>query len=229
MSTPRRFVKYVFESSYWLWTRIRHGELTNSHYEFLYTTHFGIAKSFYAGKRVLDIGCGPRGSLEWADVAAERVGLDPLVPVYRRLGIDRHQMTYVAAGSEEIPFADGHFDVVCSVNSLDHVDHLDRTICEIIRVLAPGGMFLLLTDVHPESTLCEPITLSWDVLARFQPALELLDERHYEKRFRSMGRSLREAPPFDHADPAPRHGILSARFRKRGAAPESESGAFMGP
>ena len=31
-----------------------------------------------------DIGCGPRGSLEWATMAAERVGLDP--PVNKYLG-----------------------------------------------------------------------------------------------------------------------------------------------
>ena len=43
----------------------------------LYCDHFGVDTDFYAGKRVLDVGCGPRGTLEWAEMAAERVGLDP--------------------------------------------------------------------------------------------------------------------------------------------------------
>lgn len=50
-----------------------------------------------AGRRVLDVGCGPRGSLEWADRARVRVGLDPLVDAYRELGVADHAMGYVAA------------------------------------------------------------------------------------------------------------------------------------
>ena len=65
---------------------------------------FDLEPSFYEGKRILDIGCGPCGSLEWADMAAERVGLDPLVPQSMELGAKKHEMTYVAAPSEKIPF-----------------------------------------------------------------------------------------------------------------------------
>ena len=67
---------------------------------------FGLDKRFFGDKRILDIGCGPRGSLEWADNATETVGADPLVGVYRRLGTDRHRMKYVEAGAERLPFPD---------------------------------------------------------------------------------------------------------------------------
>src|SRR5438105_4063844 len=107
-----------------------HGTLGNAHYEPLYTTAFGLDRGSYAGRRVLDIGCGPRGSLEWADIAAQRVGLDPLVPDYRKLGIDRHQMEYCAAPSHKIPFPDGHFDFVTCLNALDHVDDFEGTVAE---------------------------------------------------------------------------------------------------
>ena len=49
-------------------------------------------------------------------IAGERVGLDPLVPVYKKMGISKHSMKYVSAVSENIPFSDGYFDVVCSIN-----------------------------------------------------------------------------------------------------------------
>src|SRR5689334_15301113 len=62
--------------------------LTNEHYEKYYTTFFGLDHEFYRGKRVIDIGCGPRGSLEWADMTAERIGLDPLANEYLKLGAD---------------------------------------------------------------------------------------------------------------------------------------------
>jgi ubiquinone/menaquinone biosynthesis C-methylase UbiE len=41
-------------------------------------------------------------------------------------------------GAGQIPFPDAYFDVVCSLNSLDHVDDFDKVAAEIIRVLAPG-------------------------------------------------------------------------------------------
>jgi SAM-dependent methyltransferase len=100
----------------------------------LFTDLVGLDAGFYRGKAVLDIGCGPRGSLEWADEASRRVGLDPLADDYRELGTDAHAMDYVAAGSEAMPFGDGEFDVVATINSLDHVDDLGRTVAEIKRV-----------------------------------------------------------------------------------------------
>jgi hypothetical protein len=49
---------------HWL-VRVREeGELGNSSYERLFTESFGLTREDYAGKRVLDVGCGPRGSLE---------------------------------------------------------------------------------------------------------------------------------------------------------------------
>ena len=176
-----RIKKRKAEFNYWANVNKSEVKLTHKHYEYFYTEYFGLDKKFYRNLKILDIGCGPRGSLEWADEAAERVGLDPLVKRYKRLGIDQHKMQYVAARSEKIPFPDNHFDVVCSFNSLDHVDDLDQTIGEIIRVTKSGGLFLLLTDVKHKPTACEPISFSWDIIKTFYPAFEILSEKRYEK------------------------------------------------
>ena len=48
----------------------------NDHYKPFYTDFFGIDYSFYENKNILDIGCGPRGSLEWADNTKNRIGID---------------------------------------------------------------------------------------------------------------------------------------------------------
>lgn len=202
------------ELSYWRGCLEREGVLQNSWYHGFYTVHFGLSDDFYAGKRILDIGCGPRGSLEWADMTALRVGLDAIADDYRALGADRQKMIYLQAVAEAIPFPADHFDVVCSFNSLDHVDDLDAAIREIMRVLAPGGLFLLLTDLHDEPTVCEPSTFSWDIVARCAPPLEVLDERHYEKGERGMYTSITDAVPFDHNDARQRYGVLSVKFRK---------------
>ncbi|CAH2602779.1 Class I SAM-dependent methyltransferase [Rhodovastum atsumiense] len=163
---PRAFKRH-HELSYWNRRYLeQNGCLSNAHYEPLYTTVYGLRREDYAGKRVLDIGCGPRGSLEWADMTAERVGLDPLVAEYLKLGADRHRMRYVASGSENIPFPTGHFDIVTCLNALDHVDDLARTIREIGRVTKPGGCFLLSVEIDHPPTPTEPITIDDQALGK---------------------------------------------------------------
>ena len=206
------------ELAFWESRASQQGVLSNDHFAYFYTTHFGLDPAFYQDKSILDIGCGPRGSLEWATQARERVGLDPLADAYRRLGTDRHAMRYVACGAERIPFPDASFDIVCSLNSLDHVDDLDAVTAEIIRVLAPGGLFLLLTDIHRHPTILEPAAYSWDIVETFLPALEIIQQRHFEysawsaEGFGDIYQSLRRGVSYNHDDPTERYGILSARF-----------------
>jgi SAM-dependent methyltransferase len=195
------------ELAYWRDRQAEEGALSGPHYEWFYTSHFGLDRSFYAGLRVLDIGCGPRGSLEWADMASERVGLDPLADEYRALGIDRHAMSYVAAGAEAIPFPTAHFDVVSALNALDHVDDLDATIAEITRVTRSGGALLLVVEVEHDPTPTEPQSLGWDVLDRFGGFTVAWQKRN------AMGpqiySSLRADEPYREGS-----GLLSARLTR---------------
>ena len=202
------------ELAYWKGRKADEGTLSNDHYAAFYTSHFGLSAEDYAGKKVLDIGCGPRGSLEWADMATERIGLDPLAEQYKALGADAHKMRYVASGSETIPFADGHFDVLCSFNSLDHVDDLDKTIAEIKRVVKGGGLLLLLTDVNHDPTPAEPIEFSFDVVDKFVPAFEVLETRHYEKKAGGLYQSIDQDLRYDHDNAERRYGILSAKMQR---------------
>jgi lipopolysaccharide biosynthesis glycosyltransferase len=159
------------------WKRMyveRDGHLPNSHYEPLYTSVYGLQRKDYEAKRVLDIGCGPCGSLEWANMAAQRVGLDPLVPEYLNLGATKHKMEYVASRSENIPFPDGYFDIVTCLNALDHVDDLEVTIQEIKRVTKRHGLFLLSVEIdHPPSET-EPITIDDAALKKFGPEFDVV-------------------------------------------------------
>ena len=209
------------ELAYWEIRLKEQGRLSNEHYEYFYTTYFGLDKGFYRGKKVLDIGCGPRGSLEWAAGAGLRIGIDPLAEAYRRLGTGRHTMQYVACNAEFLPLLNATFDVVCSFNSLDHVDNLGKTIQEIIRVSAPGGIFLLLTDIHERPTVMEPSAFSWEIVNRFQPAFALLEQRQVEysafspEGYGDMYQSLQRGTPYNFEDARERDGILSAIFKMR--------------
>lgn len=98
---------------------------------------------------VLDIGCGPYGPyrLPGTDPGAFFVGVDPLptaepMPwVFRALG-------------EYLPFADGVFDRVIMVSSLDHMVRPLAALEEARRVLArPHGCLHVWTHIEPARKL----------------------------------------------------------------------------
>lgn len=164
-------------------TRLKREQWKRSdRYEYLYTEFFGLDKAFYSGKRILDIGCGPRGSLEWADMASIRVGLDPFAHDYRReFGTHDHNMLYVTARGERIPFEDECFDIVSSFMSLKHIIGVGEAINEITRVLAKDGVFLLHTSINFPPNNREPTTITWAHIEKFCQDMRLC-EAYYRKR-----------------------------------------------
>jgi len=89
--------------------------------------------------RVLDAGCGS-GGIAALLTAPEVVCVDQsaaAVEATSQRGLDALQ-----ADIEELPFADGSFDVVMSNWTLYHLPDLGRGVREIARVLRPGGRFV---------------------------------------------------------------------------------------
>jgi SAM-dependent methyltransferase len=186
-------------------------EQGRAHYEYFFTGFFGLTAEDYRGKAILDIGCGPRGSLEWAGMTRERVGLDPLVDKYRALCEGQQQMTYVCAPSEHIPFKNGSFDSVSSFNSLDHVDNVDATIAEMKRVTAPGGRILLIVEIGHAPTPTEPHFLDEHLADRFAPEFSCEDLRLFGVRDdHNLYGSMRDGIPFVKGA----EGILAARLQR---------------
>ena len=197
-------------------TAMTDGRLAGGDRKAFFMTHVELDRSFYAGKRILDVGCGPRGELDWAEMAAERVGLDPLAARYLELMPQeaRERMRYVEGVAERMPFADSAFDVVVSINSLDHVEDVGRAAEEIKRVLAPSGTFLLFTELGHRARLTEPQVFSWEILELFAPELEPVYERRFEDSGGGIDLSVERAEPYDESRP-PHPGVLVARLEKR--------------
>ena len=97
---------------------------------------------------VLDVGCGG-GFLSNRLAAAgySVVGID-LSPESLKVA-ERHDHTgtvrYQVADAYKLPFPDASFDVVTSMDFLEHVEDPARAIAEASRVLRPGGLFFFHT------------------------------------------------------------------------------------
>lgn len=206
-------LKSLNEMLFWRFKKMKEGRFTNHHYEEFFTRFFGLSTSDYQNKIVLDIGCGPRGSLEWATMTKRRIGLDPLANKYVKMEGKYHEMEYIQSGAEKMPFENGYFDIVASLNSLDHVDNLQQCIQEIKRVVKPGGLFLLISDIHSYPTLAEPSNFDWDIAASFTSDFDIEFEKHYEGS--NMYKSLRENIEFDHDNPKDRYGIIALKLRRK--------------
>ena len=100
----------------------------------------------FAGRRVLEIGCGAGGLLGWlAKEGARPIGLDPEPGQLGRARAAAPAVPLVAGVGEALPFASGSFDLVLCFNSLHHVPLALQwqAVAEAGRVLGPCGELLV--------------------------------------------------------------------------------------
>ena len=120
---------------------------------------------FLNDKIVADFGCGPRGSLCWAEMARERIGIDLLVDGYARFGISRHNIHYVRSTEAAIPLPSDHVDFLFTLNAMDHVNDFGGMMAECARILAPGGQLIASFNLDEPPTISEPQTLTEELVA----------------------------------------------------------------
>lgn len=92
--------------------------------------------------RLLNVGCGTGGF----NVVAEEAGLHPVgvdadaeavaICALRR---EKGGGGFVRAVAERLPFPDGAFDVVYCFSAIEHVESVEETVSEMVRVTRPGG------------------------------------------------------------------------------------------
>lgn len=110
--------------------------------------------------------------------------------------------------------------MISSINFQDHVDDVDQVLREMTRVLAPGGMILLMVEIHPRPTIAEPHALPWDLTTRFG-GLQVVEQLHLAKPADGTGYSGAHLP-FDHdraatgSDRQAREGSLEGARPLRG-------------
>lgn len=138
--------------------------------------------SGFAGKDVLEIGCGiATDGLEFARHGARYAGVD-LTPISIDLATERFQLFGVpgrfelANAEERLPFPDAAFDHVYSFGVIHHSPVPARIVAEIHRVLRPGGTFTaMLYNRNSVNYYVEIMFLRklfrWCLLPRVMPAV----------------------------------------------------------
>jgi SAM-dependent methyltransferase len=104
-----------------------------------------------AGAAFLSSGCGMGGSLlAYRDAGAATVTGVEVDPLYVRLaglrveGLPGAAVRQVAP-DPPLPLDDGAFDVIESMDVIEHVPDPRAYLADLVRVLAPGGLILLVT------------------------------------------------------------------------------------
>jgi len=115
-------------------------------------------------KTVVSIGCGCTGDLS-AFPAAIKIGIDPLLYVYQKLGLlvtdEAGTCTvHLSLGAENLPLLDDFADLVICRNALDHMPKPEIALAEIHRILKSDGVLFASVDIGGAPTPDEPTVFS---------------------------------------------------------------------
>lgn len=110
---------------------------------------YEFAKPLIQGKKVLDVGCGlAYGTALMAGSASTITGID-----YDAVTVEANKKSYgkivnldfKQAVIPPLPFEDNSFDIITAFQFIEHIKPRKEFIKECLRVLRPGGSFLVTT------------------------------------------------------------------------------------
>lgn len=93
-------------------------------------------------KRLLDVGCGTGAVLSELRGLGEAVGVD-FSPLALEFANERGLRPLVLGDAQKLPFSEGAFDVVVSLDTVEHVPDDAAAVAGVFHALRPGGVFVM--------------------------------------------------------------------------------------
>ncbi len=135
------------------------------------------------GATVVDVGCGDGALVRWlaargAHPVGVEVGEEPLRRARAAAPVAGER--YVQGGAEDLPLDEGAADAATFIQSLHHVpvEHMDRALAELARVLRPGGLAFVQEPLAEgeQFEVLQPLDDETRVRTAAQAALERLPD-----------------------------------------------------
>jgi ubiquinone/menaquinone biosynthesis C-methylase UbiE len=132
---------------------------------------------------VLDVATGtarmPLALFRQPTFTGRIIGLDLSRAMLREAAIKnkgyRDRLTLLWQDATQLPFSDEAFDAVTCLEALEFLPDANHTLTEIVRVLRPGGIFLVSNRVGPGARWLPRRTMNREAFAKLLESLSLTD------------------------------------------------------
>jgi SAM-dependent methyltransferase len=113
----------------------------------IHLNRYALARPFCEGKIVLDVACGEGyGSYllkMWGAKQIEAVDIDSEAIEKASIMFSNENINYMCQNAEKLPYADNSFDLIVSLETIEHLDNPDKFLLELRRVIKPDGTIIL--------------------------------------------------------------------------------------
>jgi SAM-dependent methyltransferase len=117
------------------------------------------------GQRLLDIGCGTGNHFRHLAAKSARatgVDLDRHALSLARRQVEGPSVSLLQCDARRLPFADASFDVVTTLDVIEHIAERQDVVAEIGRVLRPGGSWIVTVPYKGHVRWMSPENLAVD-------------------------------------------------------------------
>jgi 2-polyprenyl-3-methyl-5-hydroxy-6-metoxy-1,4-benzoquinol methylase len=157
---PEQAVPLLYSSRYWSdYTRAIGHPTLEERLRFDHANGLGKLRRdvlpFRRSGRLIDVGASSGGLVRQAlDLGFDAVGLEPAADICD-LARRSHGVTMHCGTLEQQAFADASFEIVTLHDVLEHLFEPLRDLCEMRRILAPGGLLVVETPTTSSAYLAE--------------------------------------------------------------------------
>jgi len=111
----------------------------------------------YAKGKILDIGCGIGKHLSSIKNFEEKYGVDPSELAIKKSRESFPDCKFIVGSSYNLPFKENFFDLVYSIDVIEHLKFPEKMLAEVKRVLKPNGILIIQTPNYPIKRLYDLI------------------------------------------------------------------------